>query len=325
MDKHDLLAGHLPKLYEKGTMSHTKGSSILMTLRSIICCSGETSRMPEGDSLKVKMMEPKQVKTTEHEQPNSIDDEELRAVNEPRVVDKHLIEPEQSSKLRGSTSKARCGDEAARAYGRQEDCKWCEMHAAAREDLKQCKVHAEAKEDLKQHKMCTEAREEDRKWCSMHAATREDQRKHEEHVLARVYKKHEFAKKESGTKGEITTHLQCHFFDLEREGASEEDKYNKATRPIMGSKGEERMVRMHIKSQANSNSITEINEQPRELQEPAEVPLECTQNKSEPREAMIKMIKSEPASTDAPKDTNYLSIRYKRMSQKKGWRNLSKS
>eukprot|EP00957_Ditylum_brightwellii_P101783 7757293-Ditylum_brightwellii.AAC.1 len=69
---------------------------------------------------KIKMMEPEQVETTEHEQPNSIDDEEPKAVNEPRAVDKHLIEPEQRGKPRGSTSKARHGNEVARACGRQE-------------------------------------------------------------------------------------------------------------------------------------------------------------------------------------------------------------
>eukprot|EP00957_Ditylum_brightwellii_P206350 15347955-Ditylum_brightwellii.AAC.1 len=102
---------------------------------------------------------------TEHEQSNLIDDEKskLKAVNEPRAVDKHLIEQELSGKLRDSTSKARHGDEAARACSRQEDHKWRKMHA--------------------------EAREEDCKWCKMHETAGEDQRKHEEHVLARVYER----------------------------------------------------------------------------------------------------------------------------------------
>eukprot|EP00957_Ditylum_brightwellii_P051809 3929006-Ditylum_brightwellii.AAC.1 len=75
---------------------------------------------------------------------------------------------------------------------------------------------------------------------------------------------------------------------------------------------------MHIRSQADSNSITETYEQLRELQESAEVPIECKQNKPEPRAEMIKMIKPEPAPTNKPKDTKYLRTRYKKDELKKG-------
>eukprot|EP00957_Ditylum_brightwellii_P134547 10257001-Ditylum_brightwellii.AAC.1 len=59
----------------------------------------------------------------------------------------------------------------------------------------------------------------------------------------------------------------------------------------------------------NAMSVTETYLQSRELQESADVPIECEKNKSEPRAEMIKMIKPEPASTNEPKDTNYLSQR----------------
>eukprot|EP00957_Ditylum_brightwellii_P124844 9516516-Ditylum_brightwellii.AAC.1 len=59
-----------------------------------------------------------------------------------------------------STSKARCDNNAARACGRQEVCKWREMCAAAKETCmwqevhKWCETHIDTKEDCKGIRKC---------------------------------------------------------------------------------------------------------------------------------------------------------------------------
>eukprot|EP00957_Ditylum_brightwellii_P172423 13126684-Ditylum_brightwellii.AAC.1 len=61
MGEHELLAIHLPDLYETEKWTKANKSSILSTLRSILCCSREKSKAgPELSVLKEPSRQPRE-------------------------------------------------------------------------------------------------------------------------------------------------------------------------------------------------------------------------------------------------------------------------